>query len=53
MWDSSCCGIPQKTNLRQFTGLHQGTLLEKFKEINLAKVSFLKLLSKGNLACFH
>ena len=30
-------------------GLHQGDLLEKFKEEDLAKVSFLKLLTKKNL----
>ena len=35
-------------------GLHQGDLLEKFKEKNLAKVSFLKLQTKENfLECFH
>ena len=35
-------------------GLHQGNLLEKFKENNLEKVSFLKLLTKENLlGCFY
>ena len=29
-------------------GLHQGALLEKFKENNVAKVGFLKLLTKEN-----
>ena len=34
--------------------LYQGDLLKKFKESNLAKVSFLKLLLKKNpLECFH
>ena len=60
MWWSICSENTQKTNLRQFflqcyglrdsdfdgTGLHQGDLLEMFKENNLAKVSFLKLLRK-------
>ena len=60
MCDSSCSGNIQKSNLRQFslqcwrlqdsnlngTGLHQGSVLEMFKENNLAKVSFLKLLTK-------
>ena len=33
--------------------LHQGDLLEKLSEKNLANVSFLKLLSKENLLeCF-
>ena len=59
----SCSVNTLKANLRQFslqcwrwkesnfnrTGLHQGDLLEKFKETNLAKVSFLKLLTKDNL----
>ena len=63
MWWSSCAENTQKTNLRQFflqycrlldsnfngTGLHQGDLLEIFKEKNLAKVSFLKLLTMENL----
>ena len=31
------------------TGLHKGDLLEKFKEKNLSKVNFLKLLTKENL----
>ena len=36
------------------TGLHQGALLEKFKENNLRKIGFLKLLTKENLlGCFH
>ena len=36
------------------TGLRQGDLLENFKENNLARVSFLQLLSKENLLeCFH
>ena len=53
MWDSSCSGNTQKNNLRQFTVLHQGALLEKFNENNLAKVSLLKLLTKENLlVCF-
>ena len=58
----------QKINLQQFlwqcwklqgsnfngTGLHQGALLEKFKENNLRKIGFLKLLTKKNLlGCFH
>ena len=35
-------------------GLHQGDLLKEFKENNLAKVNFLKLLTKENLLeCFH
>ena len=34
--------------------LHQGALLEKFKENDLRKIGFLKLLTKENLlACFH
>ena len=63
MWWSSCPENTQKTNLRQFflqccrlldsnfngTGLHQADLLEIFKEKNLAKVSFLKLLTMENL----
>ena len=36
------------------TGFHHGDLFERFKEDNLAKVSFLKLLTKENLlGCFH
>ena len=53
MWDSSCSGNTQKTNLQQFTGLHQGALHEKFKKSNHAKVSFLKLPIKENLVCFR
>ena len=35
-------------------GLHQGNLLEKFKENNLAKVRFVKFLIRENLLeCFH
>ena len=60
MWWSSCSGNTHKTNLRQFflqccrfydsnlngTGLQQGDLLEKFRENNLAKLRFWKLLRK-------
>ena len=36
------------------TELNQGDLIEKLKENNLAKVSFLKLLTMENLLeCFH
>ena len=56
MWDSSCSRSTQKFNLQQFflqcwrlqgsnfngTGLHQGALLEKFKQNNLAKIGFFK-----------
>ena len=57
-----------KINLQQFfwqcwklqgsnfngTGLHQGTLVEKFKENSLRKIDYLKLLTKENLlGCFH
>ena len=36
------------------TGIHQGDLLEKFKENNLKKIELLKLLTKENLlGCFH
>ena len=42
------------SSLRQFSGLHQAAVLEKFNENNLAKVSFLKLLTKENLLfCCH
>ena len=68
MWYSSCSTNTHKTNLGQFflqccrlkdpnfngTKLHQVDLLEKFKENNLAKVNFLKLLTKENLlGCWH
>ena len=68
MWRSSCSENTQKTNLWQFflqccrlqdsnfnrNELHYGDLLEKFEENNLAKVSFLKLLTQKNLlVCFH
>ena len=34
--------------------LHQGDLVKKFKENNLAKVNFLNLLTKEkSLECFH
>ena len=42
------------SSLPQLTGLHQGDLLEMFKEKNLGKVGFSKLLTKENLlVCFH
>ena len=52
MWDSSCSGNTQKTNLWQlFAVVHwvinQGALLENFKENDLAKVSFLTLFRVG------
>ena len=63
---SRCSANTQKTNLRQFflqcwrltnfnrTELLQGDLLKKHKENNLAKVNFLKLLTKKHhLECFH
>ena len=68
IWQCRCCVNTQKTNLRQFlfkcrrlqdsnfnrTGLHQANLLKKLNENNLAKVSFLKLLTKEYLLkCFH
>ena len=46
-------GNTQKTNLQQFISqcwrLQDSNLYEKFKENNLAKASFLKLLTKENL----
>ena len=68
IWQCSCSVNTQKTNLQHFflqcwrlknsnfsrTVLHQGDLLRKFKESNLAKVNFLKLLTKENpVECFH
>ena len=58
MWDSSRSWNTWKANLQQFfatvSGLHQAAVLEKFNENNLAKVSFLKLLTKENLLfCCH
>ena len=45
--------LPEQTYFF-FPGLYQGALLEKFKENNLRKVDFLKLLTKENLlGCFH
>ena len=50
MWESSCSVNTQKTKLRQNeTGLHQGDLIEKFKDNNLEKVSFLKLTTSWNV----
>ena len=50
---SSCSGNTWKINLRQFFlrrwRLKDSNLLEKFNDNNLAKVSFLKLLTKQNL----
>ena len=58
MLESSCSGNAQKPNLLQSSAeIHwatSGSLLEKYKENNLATVSFLKLLTMKNLfACFH
>ena len=58
MWESSCSRNAQETNLQQFFAVvHLATpesFTWKFKENNLAKVSFLKLLIKENLlACFN
>ena len=40
------------SSLREFIGLRQGALLQTFKDNNLAKVSFLKLLKKENLLLY-
>ena len=58
MWDISCSGNTQKTNLLQFFEVVHwatpGSLLEKFEEKNFAIVSILKLLTKENfLVCLH
>ena len=57
IWDSSCPGNTQKTNLQQFfVAVHwtTSTLLEKLKENNIARVGFLKLLTNKNLLVhFH
>ena len=68
MLESSYSGNTKKTNLQRLflkcwrlydsnfilTRPCQGDLLKGFKESNLAKFSFLKLLTKENLlGCFH
>ena len=59
MWDSSCSRSTQKINFQQFFRQfwrleYQQPLLVKFKENNLGKIGFLKLLTKENLfRCFH
>ena len=54
MWDSCCSGNTHKTNLWQFTGLHQEALLKKFKEKNIEKGQrFIAANKRKPPLCFY